>query len=88
MELITVALIVVGAIIFLNVFRKSMKQTSKYVEDVVSVNIAEAQVELIERAMEAKSELIEVCGENFESVDEVLNFMHKKKRRMTPSTKA
>ena len=68
---------VIATIIF---YRGAIKKTGQYTEDVVTVNIAEAQTDLVKRSEAAYSRLIEECGEDFMTPDEIYNKMMKVKK--------
>ena len=78
MEAMIGLVFVVAAIGFLIFFKGMIKKTAQYSEDVVTINIAESQGELIQRAMVAKKKLIEEVGENFETPQEVYNYVMRK----------
>ena len=59
----------------------AIKKTGQYTEDVVTVNIAEAQTNLVKRSEAAYDRLIEECGEDFMTPQEVYNKMMKVKKK-------
>ena len=69
---------VVATIIF---YKGAIKKTGQYTEDVVTVNIAEAQTDLVKRSEAAYDRLIEECGEDFMTPQEVYNKMMKVKKK-------
>ena len=78
MELI-VALVVF--LVFVMFFKRSIRRVAKHVDTIVTVNIDESQTELIERGEDAYNELIETCGENFRTPEEIYDLMHHRTRR-------
>lgn len=76
-----IVVITVVAVLFVSIFFKSsIRKVSKHVESIVTTNIAESQVELTERAMEAYQDLIDECGEDFKTPEEIWKLMNKKRK--------
>lgn len=80
MEAFVGLIMVIAAIAFLFFFKGMIKRSGKYAEDVVTTNIAEAQTDLVKRSEAAYNRLIEECGENFMTPDEIYNKMMKVKK--------
>ena len=80
MEAFIGLIMVIAAIAFLFFFKGMIKRSGRYAEDVVTVNIAEAQTDLVKRSEAAYSQLIEECGEDFMTPQEVYNKMMKVKK--------
>ena len=77
-----IGLIMVIATIATIIFYKgAIKKTGQYTEDIVTVNIAEAQTNLVKRSEAAYYRLIEECGEDFMTPQEVYNKMMKVKKK-------
>ena len=81
MEAFVGLIMVIAAIAFLFFFKGMIKRSGKYAEDVVTANIAEAQTDLVKRSEAAYSRLIEECGEDFMTPQEVYNKMMKVKKK-------
>ena len=81
MEAFVGLIMVIAAIAFLFFFKGMIKRSGKYAEDVVTVNIAEAQTDLVKRSEAAYDRLIEECGEDFMTPQEVYNKMMKVKKK-------
>ena len=83
-----IGLIMVIAVIAMIIFYKgAIKKTGQYTEDVVTVNIAEAQTDLVKRSEAAYDRLIEECGEDFMTPQEVYDKMMKKTKSTQPKKK-
>lgn len=78
MEAMIGLVLVVAAISFLIFFKGMIKKTAQYSDDVITVNIAEVQPELIKRAMNAHEALIEEVGEDFKTPQEIYNLIMRK----------
>ena len=78
MEAMIGLILVVVTIGFLIFFKGMIKKTAQYSEDVVTVNIAESQGELIQRSMTAYEKLIEEVGIDYKTPQEVYNMMMRK----------
>ena len=77
-----IGLILLVAVVAMIIFYKgAIKKTGQYTEDVVTVNIAEAQTDLVKRSEVAYDRLIEECGEDFMTPQEVYNKMMKVKKK-------
>ena len=68
----------IATIIF---YKGAIKKTGQYTEDIVTVNIAEAQTDLVKRSEAAYSRLIEECGEDFMTPQEMYDKMMKVKKK-------
>lgn len=77
MEAMIGLILVVTTIGFLIFFKGMIKKTAQYSEDVVTVNIAESQGELIQRSM-TYEKLIEEVGIDYKTPQEVYNMMMRK----------
>lgn len=78
-----IGIIMVIATISLIIFYKGMiKKSAKYCEDVVTVNIAEANVDLIRRSTEIAATMKDEFGDDFITPDEVYNQLAKRKRKI------
>lgn len=73
--------IIIAGLIAVSFFKTSIRRVAKYTDQVVTTNIAEGQQELIERSMDAYQDVIDTCGEDFKTPDEIYNMLHKKKKR-------
>ena len=87
MEAMVGLVLVVATIGFLIFFKGMIKKTAQYSEDVVTVNIAESQGELIQRSMTAYNNLIAEVGENYKTPQEVYNMMMHKTPKKVEETK-
>jgi len=72
------ALYIVALLVFVVFFKKPIKKISAHTNDIVTVNIEEDKVELYERAKIAKDTLIERCGPNYQTIEEIYNEMTKR----------
>lgn len=81
MEAFVGLIMVIAAIAFLFFFKGMIKRSGKYAEDVVTTNIAESQVDLIRRSLDALAELEAEFGDDFMTPDEIYNKMQKRKKR-------
>ena len=72
---ITSLVAIILAIFF---FKSSIRQIAKHTENVITTEVNEATVELIERNQEALDELYDRCGTDFKSVREVYSIMNKR----------
>ena len=72
------ALYIIALLVFVAFFKKPIKKISAHTNDIVTVNIEEDKVELYERAKIAKDTLIERCGENYQTIEEIYNEMTKR----------
>lgn len=82
MEAFVGLIMVIAAIAFLFFFKGMIKRSGKYAEDVVTTNIAESQVDLIRRSLDALAELEAEFGDDFMTPDEIYNKMQKRKKRV------
>lgn len=82
MEAFVGLIMVIAAIAFLFFFKGMIKRSGKYAEDVVTTNIAESQVDLIRRSLDALAELKAEFGDDFMTPDEIYNKMQKRKKRV------
>ena len=78
MELV-IALVVF--VVFVMFFKRSIRRVARHVDSIVTVNIDESQTELVERAQDAYNELIETCGEDFKTPEEIYDLMHHRSRK-------
>jgi hypothetical protein len=77
-----VGIIMVIATITLIIFYKGMiKKSAKYCEDAITVNIAEANVDLIRRSTEIAETMKDEFGDDFVTPDEIYNRLAKKKKK-------
>ena len=74
-------ILLIAAVATIIFYKGAIKKTGQYTEDVVTVNIAEAQTNLVKRSEAAYSRLIEECGEDFMTPQEVYNKMMKVKKK-------
>ena len=74
----------IATIIF---YKGTIKKTGQYTEDIVTVNIAEAQTDLVKRSEAAYSRLIEECGEDFMTPQEMYDKMMKVKKKPAQTKK-
>ena len=74
-------IMVIAAVATIIFYKGAIKKTGQYTEDVVTVNIAEAQTNLVKRSEAAYNRLIEECGEDFMTPQEVYNKMMKVKKK-------
>ena len=74
-------ILLVAAIATIIFYKGAIKKTGQYAEDVVTVNIAEAQTDLVKRSEAAYSRLIEECGEDFMTPQEMYDKMMKVKKK-------
>ena len=81
MEAFVGLIMIIATVAFLIFFKGMIKKTGQYTEDVVTVNIAEAQTNLVKRSEAAYNQLIEECGEDFMTPQEVYNKMMKVKKK-------
>lgn len=73
--------IIVAMIIGVMFFKSTLRKGSQYLDQVIDTNINEEQADLIERSMAAYDEVIDRCGPDFKTPDEVLSLLRKKNRR-------
>lgn len=73
--------IIVAMLIAVVFFKSTIRKGTQYINEVVDTNIAEEQADLIERSMAAYEEVIDRCGPDFKTPDEVLSLLRKKNRR-------
>jgi len=83
MEAASGIIIVIGFLIFVMFFKKSIRRVARYTDDIVATNISEGQAELIERAQEAYEDIVASCGENYLTPQEMYDKIHHKRRRTT-----
>ena len=84
MEVMTGLIILVGIFLFISFFKKSIRKVARYADDIVTTNISEGQAELIERSQEAYQEIIDSCGENYLTPEEMYRKIHHI-RKKTPN---
>ena len=70
---------VIAAVAMIIFYKGAIKKTGRYAEDVVTVNIAENQVDLVKRSEAAYNRLIAECGEDFITPQEMYDKMMRKK---------
>ena len=87
MEAFIGLIMVIATVAFIIFFKGMLKRSGKYAEDVVTTNIAESQVDLIKRSEAAYSRLIEECGEDFMTAQEVYDKMMKIKKEPVQTKK-
>ena len=87
MEAFVGLIMVIATVAFIIFFKGMLKRSGKYAEDVVTTNIAESQVDLIKRSEAAYSRLIEECGEDFMTAQEVYDKMMKIKKEPVQTKK-
>ncbi len=74
-------ILLIAAVATIIFYKGSIKKTGQYAEDVVTVNIAEAQTDLVKRSEAAYNRLIEECGEDFMTPQEMYDKMMKVKKK-------
>lgn len=74
-------IVIVGMILCAIFFKSSIKKGNQYLSEVIDANIAEEQADLIERSMNAYEEVLDRCGPDFKTPEEVLSLLRKKNRR-------
>ena len=87
MEAMIGLVLVVATIGFLIFFKGMIKKTAQYSDDVVTVNIAESQGELVQRAKVAYENLIAEVGEDYKTPQEIYNLMMRKTPKKIEETK-
>ena len=87
MEAFVGLIMVIATVAFIIFFKGMLKRSGKYAEDVVTTNIAESQVDLIKRSEAAYNRLIEECGEDFMTAQEVYDKMMKIKKEPVQTKK-
>lgn len=81
-------LIMVIAVVALIIFYKgAIKKTGQYVDDVVTVNINESQVDLIKRSQTAYERLVEECGEDYMTAQQIYDKMMRTPKRVATTKK-
>lgn len=63
-------------------YKGAIKKTAQYTEDIVTTNIAESNPELIKRANKAYEKLIEECGEDYMTPQQVYDMMMKTRKKV------
>lgn len=76
MEILGIALIVIACFIM---FKSSIKKVNKAIEDNITVEIMEGNSELYSRAQQAYNDLIDTCGANYHTPEELYAAMQKKR---------
>ena len=71
------ALIILILIVYM-IFRRPIRQIMSHGSDILDTEINESKADLIERSMAAYDELVERCGENFQTPHEVWQRMNHK----------
>lgn len=82
MESFVGLILVIAAIAGLIFFKKMIKRTASYCEDVVTANIAEASIELIRRSTEVAQTISDEFGDNYLTPEEAYNKLMKKRRKV------
>lgn len=70
--------IIILIIVVYAIFRRPIKQVTAHASDILDTEINESKGELIERSMAAYDELVERCGENFQTPHEIWQRMNHK----------
>lgn len=73
--------IIVLSLVALAFFKRPVKRIAKHTDKILAVNMLEDDVDLTTRANQAKQDLIERNGEDFQTVDEVWDFFNKRTRK-------
>ena len=81
MEAFVGLILIIASIAFLMFFKGMIKKAGAYSENVITTNISESQTELIKRSEAAYAQLIEECGEDFMTPQEVYDKMMKKSKK-------
>lgn len=68
-------------LVLLYVFKKPVKTVTGYVDSNLRTEVNEGEVELIQRSMDAYQQVIDTCGEDFKTPQEVYNLLHKRERK-------
>lgn len=71
--------LVIGLVALLIFFKGTLRKIAKHTEEVVIVNINEDKAELYKRSQDAWKELVNECGEDFETPLEIYNKMRKRR---------
>ena len=75
-------LLILGFLVFVMFFKRSLRKVAKYADDVVTTNISEGMAELIERSQEAHEEIINQCGENYLTPSEMYDkIQHRRQKK-------
>ena len=77
MEITTIVMVVIAFF----VFRPSLKKVNKAIENEITVEIAEGNAELFRRVNEAYDELIDTCGEDYKTPEQVYRLMERRKSK-------
>ena len=81
------ALIILVLIAYM-IFRRPIRQVMSHGSDILDTEINESKADLIERSMAAYDELVERCGEDFQTPHEIWQRMnHKGAYRIKKSAK-
>ena len=70
--------IIIGVVALMLFFRRTTKKIDTLIENEITTEINENQVELTRRSMDALKELVNECGEDFMTPDEVYKIMHRR----------
>ena len=73
--------IIILSLVVLAFFKRPVKRIAKHTDKILAVNMLEDDVDLTTRANQAKQDLIERNGEDFQTVDEVWDFFNKRTRK-------
>ena len=87
MEAFIGLILLVATVAMIIFYKGTIKKTGQYTEDIVTTNIAEARTDLVKRSEAAYARLIEECGENFMTPQEVYDKMMKTKNKPTQPKK-
>ena len=79
LNIATVILLIFGSLFLISFFKKSIRKIASHAEDIVITNINESKKELVERSQEAYNDLVESCGEDFKTPQEIFDILTKKK---------
>lgn len=80
-EVMEMLAIVILSLVALAFFKRPVKRIAKHTDKILAVNMLEDDVDLTTRANQAKQDLIERNGEDFQTVDEVWDFFNKRTRK-------
>ena len=88
MEAFIGLILVIAIITFIFFFKGMIKKSGSYAEDVVTVNIAESQIDLIKRSMDALNEIEAQFGEDFMTPQQVYDKIQHRKKKVTDAENA
>ena len=81
METAMAILTVIGCIVAIIYLKPSLRILGSHAKDIVVTNVNEDKKELIQRSEDAYKEIIETCGEDFKTPEEIYNLVCRKKQR-------